>query len=113
MNKGEQHRMLVDGILNTPANLRGKGVEPMMRYLARIAPNANGDDLGKAIEDAAGIMEDRARDYQAETDLISTRYLPLFEGMPDGTPLIEAARHKAICGDPLGIDVLKELGESI
>ena len=58
-------------------------------------------------------MEDRARDYQAETDLISTRYLPLFEGMPDGTPLIEAARHKAICGDPLGIDVLKELGESI
>ncbi|PAP92161.1 hypothetical protein [Mesorhizobium wenxiniae] len=113
MNKGEQHRKLVDGILNAPEALIGQGVKPLMRYLAKIAPDAKGADLEIAMEDAAGILEDRALEYQAETNLITSRYMPLFDGMPAGTPLIEAARDKARRGDPLGIDVLKELGESV
>ncbi|MBZ9683114.1 hypothetical protein LB531_20870 [Mesorhizobium sp. CO1-1-2] len=111
--KGEQHRMLVDGILNTPAELRGKGFLPLLHYLGRIAPSATPEDIDKAVMDAAGILEERALVYTVESTTLSTRYVPLFEGMPAGTTLMEAAEHKAICGDPLGVAVFRELGGSV
>ncbi|MEO9336991.1 hypothetical protein ABFT80_06085 [Mesorhizobium sp. SB112] len=110
MKKGEQHRMLVDGILNTPKELRGKGFLVLLDYLARIAPDASGNDVEAAIEDAAGILDERAIVFSYENNLIKERYMPLFEDVPAGITLFEAAEHKAHCGDPLGIEVFKELG---
>lgn len=109
MNKGTQHRMMVDGMLNTPAEFRGKGYDKLLQYLRSIAPAASSEDIALAMEDAAGILEDHAAVADAQVAAMKN-VGTLFEGMPEDMALGECARIKAARGDKLAIAVLKQLG---
>ncbi len=68
------------------------------------------DDLDKALLDAADRERERAREFEADAEVLM-EFLPLFEGEPKGALIGEIAIRKAAAGDPLAIKFLSMCGD--
>lgn len=69
-------------------------------------PGVTDRDVVACFGDAVDILRDDAATFEAETEALES-LAPLFDGLPEGTPLGECARIKAEQGDPLAIAFLQ------
>lgn len=96
---------IVDAIVNFPPELAGN-IPAVMADLIQRFPNASEKDIFDCFDEAITALRERAEQDEREADELE-RLAPLFDGMPEGTPLGECARIKAEQGDPLAIAFLK------
>lgn len=107
---GNEHRLMVDVFLGWleagkfPTNTRD-----LLRPFAEIAPHGTRDDFDRAAADARGIWEEKIMVDKAEIEDLD-RLGTLFEGMPEGMPLIECAIVKARQGNPIAIAYCRHEG---
>lgn len=96
---------IVDAIVNFPPEMAGN-IPAVMADLAKRFPTVSENEIFGCFEEAIEAIRARAEQDEREADALES-LAPLFDGMPEGTPLGECARIKAEQGDPLAIAYLK------
>lgn len=106
----DRHNEVVDAIVNTPVEVLEGGTIAILKNLTDKFPDLSRDEFTSAMHEAMCIFEERME--KASAEITSMEQLsPLFDGLPEGTPLEECARIKGERGDPLALAFLNWMAQ--
>ncbi|WP_216330642.1 hypothetical protein [Rhizobium sp. X9] len=106
----DRHSQVVDAIVNTPVEVLERGAIAILQNLADKFPDLSRDEFTNAMDEAMSVFEERMEKASAEITSME-QLAPLFDGLPEGTPLEECARIKGERGDPLALAFLKWMAQ--
>lgn len=92
------------------SEMNGLKIKQMIARLGELFPDASVEQIDRAFEIAAEEAREEARQADAELEWIE-KIMPIFDGLPKGIALEDAAKIKAKQGDLLAKRVLAQLNE--
>jgi hypothetical protein len=98
----------ITDIVAAISKMKGLTVEQMLDRIGELFPDAKLEQIDRAFRIAADDEREEARRLAREANAVD-HAATVFDGMPEGTTLLEAAESKAKLGDPVAIELLAHL----